>query len=75
MPPKKKNDYNAVFDAYKVAHEKKLDDPKYLAAFLRMRFYAGEQHIHAGQQLPQHWQIAGGDDRIPSSVRDRCHEF
>jgi general secretion pathway protein D len=47
----KKNDYNAAFDAYKVAHEKKLDDPKYLAAFLRMRFYAGEQHIHAGQQL------------------------
>src|ERR1035441_6848524 len=47
----KKNDYNAAYDAYKLAHEKKLDDPKYLAAFLRMRFYAGEQHIHAGQQL------------------------
>ena len=47
----RKNDYNAAYDAYKLAHEKKLDDPKYLAAFIRMRFYAGEQHIHAGQQL------------------------
>jgi general secretion pathway protein D len=47
----KKNDYNAAYDAYKLAHEKKMEDPKYLAAFLRMRFYAGEQHIHAGQQL------------------------
>lgn len=47
----KKNDYNAAYEAYKIAHEKKIDDPKYLAAFLRMRFYAGEQHIHAGQQL------------------------
>jgi general secretion pathway protein D len=45
------NDYNAAYDAYKLAHEKKMDDPKYLAAFLRMRFYAGEQRIHAGQQL------------------------
>lgn len=47
----KKNDYDAAFEAFKEAHEHRPDDPKYMAAFLRMRFYAGGQHIHAGEQL------------------------
>ncbi len=47
----KKNDYDAAFEAFKQAHERKPNDPKYMAAYLRMRFYAGGQHIQTGQQL------------------------
>ena len=47
----KKNDYDAAFEAYKDAHERKPNDPKYEAAFLRMRFYDGSEHVRAGQQL------------------------
>ncbi len=46
-----KNDYDAAFQAYKKAHEAKLNDPKYMASFLRMRFYAAAEHISAGQPL------------------------
>jgi len=47
----KKNDYDAAYAAYKQAHEQKPNDPKYMAAYIRLRFYAGGQHIRAGQQL------------------------
>ena len=47
----RKNNYDAAFQAYKKAHEAKLNDPKYMAAFLRMRFYAAAEHIHAGETL------------------------
>ena len=47
----KKNDFDGAFEAYKLAHSEKPTDPKYMAAYLRMRFYAGGQHIHAGEQL------------------------
>lgn len=47
----KKNDYDGAFQAYKQAHSEKPNDPKYMAAYLRLRFYAGSQHIHAGIQL------------------------
>src|SRR5579863_2788482 len=46
-----KNDYDAAFQAYKKAHEHKPGDPKYMAAFLRLRFYAGAEHIHKGESL------------------------
>jgi general secretion pathway protein D len=47
----RKNDYDAAFQAYKKAHDLKPNDPKFMAAYLRLRFYAGGQHIHAGDQL------------------------
>jgi general secretion pathway protein D len=47
----KKNDYDGAYEAFKDAHELKPNDPKYMAAYLRLRFYAGGQHIHAGEQL------------------------
>jgi general secretion pathway protein D len=47
----KKNDYDAAFEAFKQAHEKNPSDPKYMAAYLRLRFYAGGQHILAGEKL------------------------
>jgi general secretion pathway protein D len=46
-----KNDYDAAFQAYKKAHENKPADPKYMASFLRMRFYAAAEHIHKGESL------------------------
>ncbi len=47
----KNNDYDAAFEAYKQAHDEKPMDPKFMAAFLRMRFYASAQHIKAGEVL------------------------
>jgi general secretion pathway protein D len=47
----KKNDYDAAYEAFRQAHERKPNDPKYMAAYLRLRFYAGSQHIHTGVQL------------------------
>jgi general secretion pathway protein D len=47
----KKNDYDTAYQAYKKAHDTAPSDPKYMAAYLRMRFYASSQHIHAGQTL------------------------
>lgn len=47
----KKNDYDTAYQAYKRAHDSSPNDPKFMAAFLRMRFYASSQHVHAGQQL------------------------
>ena len=47
----KKNDYDAAFEAYRLAHSEKPNDPKYLAAYLRLRFSAGGQHIREGEKL------------------------
>ena len=47
----RRNLYDAAYQAYKKAHERKPNDPKYTAAWLRMRFYAAAEHIHTGQQL------------------------
>jgi len=47
----KQNNYDAAYEAFKHAYEHNMSDPKYTAAYLRLRFYAGVQHIHAGEQL------------------------
>jgi general secretion pathway protein D len=47
----KKNDLDIAFLAFKQAHEASPTDPKYMAAYVRVRFYAAAQHIHAGQAL------------------------
>ncbi len=47
----KKNDLDTAYQAFKRAHDSKPTDPKYMAAYLRLRFYAAAQHIHAGQAL------------------------
>src|SRR5437868_5580676 len=46
-----KNNYDAAYQAYKKAHELKPSDPKYMSAFIRMRFYAAAEHIRKGQSL------------------------
>jgi general secretion pathway protein D len=47
----KKNDLDTAFQAFRKAHEAKPADPKYMAAYLRLRFYDSAQHIHAGELL------------------------
>lgn len=47
----KRNDYDTAFQAFKQAHDQKPSDPKYMAAYLRLRFYASGQHIHSGELL------------------------
>ena len=46
-----KNDYDAAYEGYKRAHEHSPSDPKYMSAYLKMRFYASAQHVQKGQQL------------------------
>ena len=46
-----KGNFDAAYEAYKQAHEKKPSDSKYLAAYLKSRLYASAQHIQAGQSL------------------------
>ncbi len=47
----KKNDLDTAFQAYKRAHDERPNDPRYMASYLRLRFYAAAQHIHAGLPL------------------------
>src|SRR5947209_3444782 len=47
----KANNYDAAYQAYKQAYSSKPTDPTYLAAYIRMRFYAAAEHIRNGQAL------------------------
>ena len=55
----KKNDYETAFRAYKRAHEDKPDDPKYMAAYLRLRSSDSTLHIHSGQLLHDQGDLQG----------------
>ncbi len=46
-----KNNYDTAFEAYKLAHDKKPSDPKYMASFLRIRSIASAKHVQAGEEL------------------------
>jgi general secretion pathway protein D len=53
----RKNNLDVAYLAYKQAHDAKPNDPKYMAAYLRLRFYAAAQHIHAGELLRDEGKI------------------
>jgi general secretion pathway protein D len=46
-----KNDYDRAFENFKKAHEVRPKDPKFLEAYLRLRFYAASEHVRTGQLL------------------------
>ena len=46
-----KGNMDTAYEAFKRAHEKKPEEPKYLAAFLKARLYASSEHVQAGQNL------------------------
>jgi general secretion pathway protein D len=52
-----KGNLDAAFEAYKLAHEKKPAEPKYLAAFLKARLNASTKHIQAGQTLRDTYKL------------------
>ncbi len=45
------NQYEQAYDAYSEAHSLKPKDPKYFAAYVRLRFYVAVQYVHDGLQL------------------------
>jgi len=47
----KRNDYDTAYQAYKKAHDAAPNNPQYMTAYLRVRFYASSRHIKAGQAL------------------------
>jgi general secretion pathway protein D len=44
-----RNTYDAAYEAYKQAYDLKPKNPKFMAAYLRMRFYAATEHVRKGQ--------------------------
>jgi general secretion pathway protein D len=54
-----REDYDAAYEDYKKAHDKKPKDLRYLAHFERMRFLAATQHIDRGRLLRQQGDYAG----------------
>jgi general secretion pathway protein D len=54
-----REDYDAAYENYKTAHDKKPKDLRYLAHFERMRFLAATQHIDRGRVLRQNGDFAG----------------
>src|SRR5437016_11758505 len=43
--------YDAAFEAYKEAYALKPKDPKYMAAYLRLRTSAAAEHVRKGQLM------------------------
>lgn len=46
-----RNNTDGAYEAYKEAHQLKPKNAKFMAAFVRLRFYAAMEHIRAGQLL------------------------
>ena len=47
----RKNDLDTAYQAYKKAHDARPSDPKFMASYVRMRFYAAAEHIHKGEGM------------------------
>jgi general secretion pathway protein D len=47
----RKNNLDVAYLAYKRAHDDRPSDPKFMAAYVRLRFYAAAEHIHAGEGM------------------------
>ena len=58
MHAEAKNDYDAAYEDYNQAHTLRPRDAKYLAAYVRVRFHAAAEHVHAGQTLRAEGKLA-----------------
>ena len=47
----KNNKLDEAFESYKQAYDAKPKDAEYVAAYTRMKFYAGAEHVRKGQTL------------------------
>lgn len=52
-----RQNYEAAYEAYKAAYEKKPTDLLYRSGYERMRFQAAAIHVHKGQQLRQNGDL------------------
>jgi general secretion pathway protein D len=52
-----RQNYEAAYEAYKAAYEKKPTDLLYRSGYERMRFQAAALHVHRGQQLRQNGDL------------------
>jgi general secretion pathway protein D len=52
-----RQNYEAAYEAYKAAYEKKPTDLLYRSGYERMRFQAAALHVHKGQQLRQNGDL------------------
>ena len=66
-----REEYDAAYEDYKNAHDKKPKDLRYLAHYERMRFLAATQHIDRGRILRQQGDYSGSLARVPAGRRDR----
>lgn len=66
----KKNDIDTAFQAYKRAHDDRPLDPKYMAAYLRLRSSDSAKHIATGEELldEQKLQEALGEFRLAAQI-------
>jgi general secretion pathway protein D len=64
LKDEQKGDLDAAYQAYKQAHDLKPSDARYVAAWTRVRFYAGAEHIKKGVEL-----------RDAGSLQDALAEF
>lgn len=66
----KKNDLDAAYQAFKRAHDARPLDPKYLAAYLRLRSSDSTNHIETGEELlnEQKLQEALAEFRIATQI-------
>lgn len=53
-----RQNYQAAYEDYKAAYEKKPTDLLYRSGYERMRFQAAALHVHKGQQLRQNGDLA-----------------
>jgi general secretion pathway protein D len=51
------NSYDAAYEAYKQAYDLKPRNPKFMAAYTRMRFYAATAHVRTGQSLRENGKL------------------
>jgi general secretion pathway protein D len=65
-----KEDFDTAFQAYRKAHDRNPSDPRYTAAYLRVRLYASAHHIHAGDLLHDHADLQGAlaEYRLASEI-------
>ncbi len=52
-----KGNVDIAYEAFKLAHEKRPADPRYLAAYLKARLYASSEHIQRGQNLRDAYKL------------------
>lgn len=62
------NDHDTALQAYKEAYDLKPNNAKYSAAYVRLRFYAGTNHIHAGQVLRDSGKLQEAQEEFQKAI-------